>query len=132
MVALLRLAGIVHLIIFGANLALPGILDFKGELGKVSPIIRQIFVVHHAYIMLILALFACLCLGFPEELAGSSRLGTFLCAFMAFFWLARLPIQFFYYDDEIKRRHPLGHWAFTFAVASMSVVLFVAAVRGML
>ena len=132
MIWLLRLAGIVHLILLGANIALPGILDFKAELKKVAPIIRQIFIVHHAYIMLILALFAALCLGFPQELMGASRLGRFLCGFMAAFWLARLPIQFFFYDAELKRRHPLGHWAFSLAVASIAAVLTISAVRGML
>lgn len=132
MVALLRVTGVVHLIILGANIMLPGILDFKSELNKVTPIVRQIFVVHHAYIMLILALFAALCLGFPEELAGASRLGTFLCGFMAIFWLLRLPIQFYFYDEEVKRLHPVGHWAFSFALASIAAVLSIAAVRGFL
>jgi hypothetical protein len=131
MVALLRIAGVVHLIILGANFAISGILDFKRELAKVSPIMRQIFVVHHAYIMFILALFAALCLGFPEDLAGASPLGTFLCGFMALFWLARLPVQFFFYDDEVKRLHKLGHWAFSFAVVSIAAVLSVAAARGL-
>ena len=132
MIALLRLAGVVHLILLAANAALPDILDFKGELRKVSPIVRQIFQVHHAYIMLVLALFAALCLGFPRELAGATPLGTFLCGFMAFFWIMRLPIQFFFYDAELKRRHRLGHWAFSFAVASIAAVLAAAAVKGVL
>lgn len=132
MVALLRIVGVVHLVIIGANLALPSILNFRGELGKVSPIIRQIFLVHHAYLMLILALFAALCLGFPEELAGASRIGTFLCGFMALFWLSRLPVQFFFYDREVKRLHKLGHWAFSFALVMITAVLSIAAVRGLL
>lgn len=131
MIALLRIAGVVHLIVLGANFAIPGILDFKRELEKVSPIVRQIFVVHHAYIMLVLALFAALCLVFPGELAGASRLGTFLCGFMALFWLARLPLQFFFYDDEVKRMHRLGHWAFSFALVGMAAVLSISAVRGL-
>lgn len=132
MVALFRIVGVVHLIILGANLVLPGILDFKGELSKVTPIVRQIFMVHHAYIMLILALFAALCLGFPEELGGASRLGTFMCGFMALFWLIRLPVQFFFYDEETKRLHMLGHWAFSFALVFVAAVLSIAAVRGLL
>lgn len=131
-VILLRLAGVVHLIMIAANLALPGILGFKRELRGVSPIVRQIFMVHHAYIMLVLALFAALCLGFPEELAGGSTLGTFLCAFMAAFWVIRLPIQFFFYDEEVKRRHRLGHWAFSFALVSVAAVLSISVVRGFL
>lgn len=132
LVVLLRSAGAVHLVMIVANLALPGILGFKRELSAVSPIVRQIFMVHHAYIMLVLALFAALCLGFPEDLVGGSALGTFLCSFMAAFWVIRLPIQFFFYDEEVKRRHRAGHWAFSFALVSLAAVLSISAVRGLL
>ena len=132
MIALLRVAGIVHLIFLGANLVLPRILDFDGSLQKVPTIVRQIFLVHHAYIMLIVTFFGFLCLCYPQELAGGSRLGTVLCSFMAVFWLMRLPIQFFYYDEQVRRDHRLGHYTFAFALASVAAVLSAAAIRGLL
>jgi hypothetical protein len=132
LLVLIRIAGLVHLIFIAANLALPRILDFDGNLKQVPPIIRQIFVIHHAYIMLILGFFACLCLFFTRDLAGGSRLGTVLAAFMAVFWLARIPIQFFFYDERVRREHPTGHYAFSFALISLSAVLSAAALRGLL
>lgn len=132
MMALLRIVGIVHLIILGANFVLPRILDFDKNLEKASPIVRQIFHVHHAYIMLILAFFAFVCLAFTNDLAGASPLGTALCSFMAIFWLARLPIQFFFYDEQVRRENRFAHYAFSFALASIAAVLSAAAIRGLL
>ena len=132
MIALLRIAGLVHLIIVGANFALPKILDYDGNLAKVSPMIRQIFLVHHAYIVAIVSFFGVLCLFFARDLAGGTRLGSVVCAFMALFWFARLPVQFFFYDAEMRRQHRLAHYAFSFALASVTAVLAAAAIRGLL
>ena len=132
MITLLQVVGVVHLIIVGANFVLPRILDFDKNLEKVSPMVRQIFLVHHAYIMAVVSFFAFLCFFFTRDLAGGSRLGTATCSFMAVFWLARLPIQFFFYDEDVKKRHRIEHYAFSFALASVATVLAAAAIRGLL
>jgi hypothetical protein len=51
LVLLLWLAGVVQVAISAANLFLPGKLKYRENLGHVAPIIRQIFVVHSAYIV---------------------------------------------------------------------------------
>ena len=93
LVPMLRVAGGVHLAIAAANLALPRKLRYRENLSKVSPVIRQIFVVHSAYILYVVLVFAALCFLFAPELAGGDRLGRFLSAVMAIFWLARAPVQ---------------------------------------
>ncbi len=123
-------SGLLHLIVAGANLALPSMLQYRANLASVSPLIRQIFIVHSGYIVLNQLAFAGLCLFFAPDLAGGSRLGAVLSAYMAGFWLVRLGVQAFYYDPEVKRRHPVANLVFALAFAYMGAVSAVGALGG--
>jgi len=128
-VTLIWAAGGVQLAILAANFVVPGKLRCRENLEKVPPMIRSVFVVHWIYILLMLAIFSALCFWFAPELAGGSRLGHFLSAAIALFWLPRIPIQLFVYDRELRRRHRLGDIAMLFAL-SFVVVVFGAAALG--
>jgi len=67
---LIYVAGGIHLGIIAANIPLPSLLKVRKKLAGVEGFIRQIFYVHWFYIVLVLALFAALCFGFPADLAG--------------------------------------------------------------
>jgi hypothetical protein len=98
-------AGAVHVGIIAANIPLPGRLRVRERLAGVPRFLRQIFYVHWAYIVIVLALFAALCFGFAPELAGASALGRFLSGFIACFWLLRIVLQLSYYDREVRRQN---------------------------
>lgn len=100
------LAGAGLLAIALANFFAPRMLRYRENLAPVSPIVRQIFLVHCAYIVAVLCGQAALCFLFPEELAGRSALGRSLSAFCAVFWLTRLVLQGWYYDRAAKEEHP--------------------------
>jgi len=104
----IQLAGALQLITAAANFFLPAKLHYHENLAKVSPIIRQIFTVHAIYIVLVLVGFGLICLLFPHDLCGASALGKFLCGFLAIFWGLRVVLQFSYYDNAVKKEHPLG------------------------
>lgn len=74
---LLWIAGFVQLAIASANLFLPAKLNYRENLSRVSPIIRQIFVVHSVYIVGVVLLFAAVTFGFTGELASGHGLGRF-------------------------------------------------------
>jgi hypothetical protein len=112
---LLWLAGFVQLAIAFANVFLPAKLDYKENLSRVSPIIRQIFVVHSVYIVGVVLLFAVLTIGFTAELASGHGLGRFLATAIAIFWLFRAPVQLLYYDASLRRENRWGDIAFTAA-----------------
>lgn len=126
----LFLAGVGHLLIAVANFILPGMLRYRENLARVSPIIRQIFLVHAAYIVLVLVGFSGLCLFFADDLAGRSVLGRCLSGFMAVFWLSRVGLQMVYYDPVIKREHPWGNLVFTAAFLALGVVFAAACLFG--
>jgi hypothetical protein len=118
---LLWLAGFVQLAIASANLFLPAKLKYQENLSRVSPIIRQIFVVHSVYIVGIVLLFAAVTFGFAGELVSGHGLGRFLAASIAVFWLLRAPVQLLYYDATLRRENRWGDIAFTTAALFLAV-----------
>ena len=127
----LWLAGAVHLVIVLVNFILPRKLRCRENLVGVSPMIREVFVVHWIYIVFVLTVFASLCFGFAPELAGASRLGHYLSVVMAAFWLPRVPIQLFFYDPIIRRQNRLADVTFTLAFSYLGVVFSLAALRAL-
>ena len=121
---LLWLAGFVQLAIACANFFLPRKLKYRENLSRVSPIIRQIFVVHSVYIVGVVLLFAALTFGFAGELTSGQGMGRFLAASIAVFWLVRAPVQLLYYDAVLRKENRWGDIAFTAAA------LFLAATYG--
>ena len=121
------LAGAVQLFIVAMNVPLPRVLGYREQLARVSPIIRQIFIVHSIYIVLVLIGFSLLCFRFASQLAGESPIGVFFSGCLAVFWTLRLIIQLFYYDAKLKRTYRTVHLAFTLAIGFLSGVFAIAA-----
>ena len=117
----LWLAGFVQVAIAYANLLLPAKLNYRENLSRVSPIIRQIFVVHSVYLVGVLLLFAAVTFGFAGELASGRGLGRFLAAAIAAFWLARTPVQLLYYDVVLRRDNRSGDVALTAGALFLAV-----------
>jgi hypothetical protein len=120
-------AGVVQLFIVAANFVLPKKLRCGENLARVSPMIREVFIVHWVYIVAVLGIFTSLCFWFAPELAGASRLGRYLSAVMAAFWLVRVPIQLFFYDGEVRRQNRFGDVTFLLAFAYLGIVFGIAA-----
>ena len=124
---MLAFAGLLQLVIAAANLLLPRILHYRENLAHTSPMIRQMFLVHSGYIVLVLVGFGVLSIGFAPELAGST-MGRFISAFLAGFWLLRVPIQL-RYDPSIRRRYRPFDVAFLLAVLYLGATYLVAALE---
>jgi hypothetical protein len=124
LVLLLWLAGFVQVAIASANVFLPAKLKYRENLSRVSPIIRQIFVVHSVYIVGVVLLFAVVTFGFAGELASGHGLGRFLATSISVFWLLRAPVQLLYYDAALRRENRWSDIAFT------AGALFLAATYG--
>ena len=120
-------AGGIHFLIAVANLPLPRILNYRENLRKVPPIIRQIFVIHSVYIVLVVIGFGLLCVLFASDLTGGHRLGRFVSGGISVFWIIRIPIQLFYYDPDLRRRYRLVDIGFTLAPVYLGGVLGLAA-----
>jgi len=121
---LLWIAGFVQLAIASTNVFLPAKLNYRENLSRVSPIIRQTFVVHSVYIVGVVLLFAAVTFGFTGDLASGHGLGRFLAAAIAVFWLVRAPVQLLYYDAVLRKENRWVDMAFT------AGALFLAATYG--
>jgi len=111
---LIWVAGLLQLGIAATNLLLPRILRYRENLARMSPMVREIFLVHSGYIVLVLIAFGTMSLAFAPDLAGGSRLGRFRSAFLALFWLLRIPVQLGY-DPAVRRKYRLFDVAFLVA-----------------
>jgi hypothetical protein len=123
----LWLAGVIQLIIVVANFVLPKKLRCRENVARLSPMMRELFVVHWIYIVFVLTAFASLCFWFAPDLAGANRLGRFLSGVMAAFWLLRVPIQLFFYDPAVRRENRLADVVFLLAFSYLCVVFSIAA-----
>jgi hypothetical protein len=127
LVPLIWIAGAVHLSIAVSNFWVPGLFHYRENLVKLSAIVRQVFIVHSIYMVLVLLGFSGLCFFFAPQLAGGSSLGRALSGFLAIFWLLRVGLQFGFYDKDVRARHRLGDVAYTFATICLAAVFSVAA-----
>jgi hypothetical protein len=127
LIPLLWAAGALQLVIIAANFLLPKKLQCRENLARVSPMIREVFIVHWVYIVLVLGIFASLSFWFAPELAGASRLGRYLSTVIAVFWLLRVPIQLFFYDREMRKQNRLGDVLFLLAFSYLGAVFSIAA-----
>ena len=127
LILLVWIAGLVQLGIAAANVWVPGKVNARENLARVSPMTRSIFVVHWGYIVFVLVIFSLLCFFFAPELASGTALGRFLSGSMAVFWLARVVIQLCYYDAAVRRQNRLADVAFLLAVLYLGSVFTAAA-----
>ena len=92
-----------------------------------APFFRQVFTTHAAYITGIVLLFSIVTFVFAPELTSGHGLGRFLAATLCLFWLARIPLQLFYYDKSIRRANRLGDIAMTLALVFLAATYGAAA-----
>ena len=97
---LIFIGGILHFGILLASAKVPQVLDWKASLEKLDPLSRQLVWVHGVFIVLVIVGFGLLSLFFAGELAAGSPLARAVCFFIAFFWAARLFVQFIVFDAK--------------------------------
>jgi hypothetical protein len=118
---LILLAGIGHLGLSLVSIAIPKMLNWKQELAHLQPLLRQMFWTYAGYILVINFCFGLVSIWGVAELLNHSFLAKSITLFIALYWLARVLIQFFYFD---KTHAPKG-WFFTLGEIGL-VGLFVA------
>lgn len=95
---LILIAGIGQTILAIGSMIIPKLLDWRSELSKLRPLIRQIFWTYAGYILMTNLSFGLLSLASPSSLIDRSFLATCVTLFIALHWACRLAIQFFYFD----------------------------------
>jgi len=130
---LLIVAGLLHLALLPISLSVPRVLDLRGELARLSPIVRKMVWVHGAYISGMIVAFGVITLVEARALAEGEM--PILAALMAAFWLGRLGVQLFYFTTEHwpkGRLFELGRYAMTAMFAYWAAVYSFVAAAGWL
>ena len=118
LVPALYLGGIAHFGILIASAMVPGALDWKSHLAKLPNLLRQMFWVYGAFIVLMIVSFGLLTLFNAPMLAEGSLLARWICGIIAVFWLVRLLVGIFVFDAKPF----LTNWFYTVGYHLLSVV----------
>ncbi len=94
----LKIGGISQIAIALGSLILPRVMGWKQGLGNVEPLLRQMFWVYAAYIFCTNIWLGLVSLFCTEELIDKSPIGMFVAIYAALYWVARVILQFFYFD----------------------------------
>ncbi|MDB5257420.1 MAG: hypothetical protein JWM14_2115 [Chitinophagaceae bacterium] len=95
---LLLLCGIGHIVLSVVSTIIPKALNWKKELGPLQPLLRQMFWTYAAYILILNFCFGIVSIFGKNELLNHSFLAKSITLFISLYWLARVFIQFFYFD----------------------------------
>jgi alginate O-acetyltransferase complex protein AlgI len=130
---LVHLGGLMHFGILIASALVPKVLDWRGELARLSPLTRQLVWVHGIFIVFtIVSLGAIATINAPSLAAGDSLLARSVSAFACLFWLTRLTLQFVLFDARPYLNGlalKFGYHGLTLVFAYLSAVFGWAAVR---
>jgi hypothetical protein len=124
---LVFLAGLAQMALVIGSLAIPRILNWRSELAKVRPLIKQMFWTYAAYILVINLCFGLLSVFDYRDLVNGSRIATFITGFIATYWISRVLIQFLYFD---RTDFPTGKWNKAGEILLVTLFIFLGAVYG--
>jgi hypothetical protein len=128
----LKLVGAMILSIVLLNFALPRHFGWKEELGRLSLLTRQVFLVHWLFIIFTCTMFGLLALAFTPALLQPTPLGRLVLAGLTGFWTIRLFVQLFVYDTSLwrgNRARTVLHVVFTCTWAYFATVFGIAMCR---
>lgn len=123
----LRIAGLIMTGLVVANFVAAKRLGYAANLASSEVLVRQIFYVHCAYIVAIIASLALLCLAWPGMLLEGG-MGRVVCAFFGLFWASRVAVQLIYYDKETRSRDRGWDVFFLFVFLCLGLIFTLAAI----
>jgi hypothetical protein len=118
---LMVIAGISQLILIVGSLAIPKVLGWAEQLASQKTLMRQMFWTYAAYIWAINLCFGLISTFGPSLLLDRSPLAACVTGFITLYWLARVLIQFTYFDTSELPNSPFHN-----ACAWLLDLLFIA------
>lgn len=122
---LLRCAGLVHFAILIASAMVPRVLDWRANLARIHPFLRQLFWVYGAFIVLTIVGFGTLTLLHADAMAAGEPVARSLAGMIALFWMIRLGVQWFVFDCLeflTSRLLALGYHTLTLAFLGLTLL----------
>ena len=122
-------SGIGHFALCIGSLYIPKVLQWKTHLKNLQPLLRQMFWSYAAYILVINFAFGIVSVFGSYELLNHSFLAKSVTLFIGLYWLARIGIQFFYFDKSAAPKgwqYTLGEIALTALFIFFTITYFIA------
>lgn len=94
------LAGIGQLILVVASAVIPRCLDWKGPMGTLPKLMRQLFWTYAGYILGMHLFFGLISTFGTHLLLDTTPQAAILCALMMIWWGVRIGLQFFCFDRK--------------------------------
>ncbi len=102
---LIFIAGFGQLLLVLCSLAIPKVLNWSEETSKLRPLTRQVFWTYAGYIWMTNLSIALISMISPASLMDKSLLALAVTIYILAYWLARVIIQFTWFD---RRAAPQG------------------------
>ncbi len=109
--------GLLQLSVLLASALVPFQLDWRNQLAQLPELLRQLFWVYGAYVVLSIVSLAAICVLAADELAAGGRLATCFCTYGAAFWGIRLLLQ-----PILKAKPHLTNLALRIGYQSLTIV----------
>jgi hypothetical protein len=125
LVLAVRVAGVILLVLAVAHVPIATRLEWQTDAQRLSPVNRQVMLVHAFFVALTVGLMGALTLGWAEALVTPSALGKPVAAGLTLFWAVRLYFQWFVYDRALWRHRAFEtrvHVLFTILWTYLTVV----------
>ena len=129
---LILLGGVLQFGILIASALVPGVLNWRDELRKLSPLTRHLVWVHGAFVVMTITALAIVSVTSAGSLASGQLLARSVCAFIAIFWGVRLVLQFALFDPRPYLTTPLlklGYHGLTLVFSYLAVMFGYAALH---
>jgi len=120
----LQFAGIILLCVVSVNFFAPKKMRWSENLKHVESVFRQVFIIHCVFLLGCVLGMALACIILPHQLLNEP-MGKVILSFMAFFWIVRVGVQFFYYEKSIKKQFPVFNVLFSVAFLYLAVTFTV-------
>jgi hypothetical protein len=101
MSGLLILAGVTQLGIAAGSLAIPRVLRWREDTGRLTRLTRQVFWTYAGYIWGTNSCLGLVSLLAPAALLDGTPLARAVCGYAAAYWGVRLVLQFAWYDRSV-------------------------------
>lgn len=111
---IVQLCGLAHIALGLGSIAIPKMLNWKEAFVHSPVLIKQMFWTYAGYILAINLFFGIVSLFLTNELLAGSGLAFALNTLIALYWIARLIIQFTYFDKTgvpTGGIYLVGEWA---------------------
>tara|TARA_R110002049_G_scaffold22757_2_gene81169 strand:+ start:160 stop:600 length:441 start_codon:yes stop_codon:yes gene_type:complete len=129
----LRVGAVAHFVLVGLNLGIARWLNWKPEIDRMSPLVREVFQIHSIFLMLVLGIWGVLTWRFAEEMVvAPTELSRWLSGALMVFWGLRTVMQWTHYSTHHWRgvwHRTVVHWVLFLSYGTGAFIYGVVAFR---